>query len=157
MAKARPARRTKARTAVKRKKAARPRSTKRTRDYGKSSWTIRFRTERELRERLEGLVALFEDRGSADTQLELAGARDSCLSLIQSVQIVAQALSPKTFTPTEKLGDTYLTSQERELFRARAVRGVTSAGCDIDETAVPMGEATTHSAVVGAIRDGAHG
>lgn len=73
------------------------------------------------------------------------------------MQIVAQALAPKTFTPTEKLGETYLTAQERELFRARAVSGVTTAGCSIGEADVPAAEGTTHSAVVGAIRDNAHG
>ena len=88
--------------------------------------------------------------------LEAVSAADSCLSLIQSVQIVAKALSPKTFHPPEKLGDTYLTSQERELFKARVVRGVTGAGCQIGDTDVPAEEGTTHSAVVGAIRENAH-
>jgi hypothetical protein len=158
MAKAkRRTRRAKARPRARRKAIKVTRRTRRPRDYGKSSWTIRFRTERELLERLEGLVALFEGTEATGGQLEGLAAGESCLSLIQSVQIVAQALAPKTFTPTEKLADTYLTSQERELFRARAVKGVSGAGCQISETDVPAEEGTTHSAVVGAIRDNAHG
>ena len=137
----------------KRKKAVR--RTRRTADYGSSAWTIRFRTERELRERLDALLALFDDEAAA-VGLETTAEGESCLSLIQAVQIVARALAPKAFVPTEKLGDTYLTAQERELFRNRAVRGVTSAGCTISDGDVPSGEGTTHSAVAGAIRDNAH-
>jgi hypothetical protein len=126
-------------------------------NFAKSSLTIRFKTESELRERLEGLMMLFGAADAARGSLEAVAGVDSCLSLIQSVQIVAKALAPKTFTPTEKLGDTYLASQERELFKARVVKGVTGAGCRIDDTDVPAEEATTHSAVAGAIRENAHG
>lgn len=126
-------------------------------DFARASLTIRFKTESELRERLEGLLTLFGGADAAGVQFEAAGAADSCLSLIQSVQIVAKALDPKTFNPTEKLGDTYLTSQERELFKARVVKGVTGAGCRIADSDVPAEEATTHSAVVGAVREKARG
>ena len=67
------------------------------------------------------------------------------------------ALSPKNFLPGEKLGETYLTSQERELFKARVVRGVKTAGCQIADDDVPAEDATTHSAVVLALRQNAHG
>ena len=73
------------------------------------------------------------------------------------MQIVAKALEPKTFNPPEKLGDTYLLSQERELFKARTVTGVVKGGCQIADTGVPAEEGTTHSAVVAAIRENAHG
>jgi hypothetical protein len=125
-------------------------------DFAKSSLTIRFKTEHELRERLRGLMTLFGGDAAGGSMEAVAGV-DSCLSLIQSVQIVAKALAPKTFTPIEKLGDTYLASQERELFKARVVKGVTGAGCQIGDADVPAEEATTHSAVVGAIREHAHG
>lgn len=88
--------------------------------------------------------------------LEAAGGLDSCLSLIPAARVVASALLPKNFLPTEKLGETYLTSQERELFKARVVRGVKAAGCQIADGDVPAEEATTHSAVVMALRQNAH-
>ena len=126
--------------------------------FARSSLTVRFRTEGELRDRLAGLLTLFESTGSARGDvLESVEAVESCLSLIESVGIVAAALSPKTFNPPEKLGDTYLMLQERELFRDRVVRGVTAAGCRIRDTDVPAGEGTTHSAAVRAVRENAHG
>jgi len=120
----------------------------------KHALTIKFKTESELSEHLRGLSSLF--RASEPSGLETAGPAESCLSLIQALEIVIAALAPKAFTPTEKLGETYLTSQERELFRARAVRGVTGQGCQIGDTSVPAEETTTHSNVVNAIRDNAH-
>jgi hypothetical protein len=138
---------------VKKRKAIRRRK-RRPLEFAKSSLTIRFKTEDELRERLADLTMLFPVRHGAS--LETVTAAESCLSLIQSAQIVARALSPKIFSPPEKLGDTYLTTQERELFKARVVRGVTAAGCQIGDTDVPAEEGTTHSAVVGAIRENAH-
>jgi anti-sigma factor RsiW len=125
--------------------------------FARSSLTIQFRTEGELRERLAGLLALFGSPAPANDVLERVEAVESCLSLIESVGIVAAALSPKAFNPPEKLGDTYLLSQERELFRARVVSGVTAAGCRIRDTDVPAGEGTTHSAAVRAVRENAHG
>ncbi len=122
----------------------------------KTSLTIRFKTEAELCERLAGLSALF-GRPAAAGDLEVVAGVDSCLSLIQAVQIVAKALEPKTFNPPEKLGDTYLLSQERELFKARTVKGVVKDGCQIADAGVPAEEGTTHSAVVAAIRENAHG
>jgi hypothetical protein len=151
-------RRTKSRRAPSRRAAKPAKRRKRQHlEFARSSLTIRFKTESELRERLAGLMTLFDDAGSTTESLEAAGAVDSCLSLIQSVQIVAKALAPRTFTPTEKLGDTYLASQERELFKARVVKGVTAAGCRIGDTNVPAEATTTHSAVAGAIRQNAHG
>ena len=132
------------------------RKTQRRRDFSKSAWTIRFKTEGELREQLESLLSLFERPRSRRGQFDELAAAESCLSLIQCVGIVAQALAPKAFIPTEKLGDTYLTSQERELFKARVVKGVAGAKCDITEADVPAGEGTTHSAVVNAVRKRAH-
>jgi hypothetical protein len=125
-------------------------------ELAKSSLTIRFRTEDELRERLAELTTLFGDGRAERGTLEAAGGLDSCLSLIPAARVVASALSPKIFLPTEKLGETYLTSQERELFKARVVRGVRAAGCQIADDDVPAEEATTHSAVVIALRQNAH-
>jgi hypothetical protein len=150
----RPAARATMRKPTKRRRARTPPAVA----FARSSLTIRFRTEDELRERLASLLALFGSQEVArSNSLERVEASESCLSLIQSVRIVAAALAPKTFNPPEKLGDTYLTSQERELFRARVVKGVTGAGCRIRDTDVPAGEGTTHSAAVGAVRENAHG
>ena len=143
--------RTKARRPVKSAKRRKQQSFELT----KSSLTIRFKTESELSERLAELATLFGggvERGA----LEAVAGLDSCLSVIPASRVVATALSPKSFVPTEKLGETYLTSQERELFRARVVKGVKSAGCQIADTDVPAEEATTHSAVVVALRQNAH-
>jgi hypothetical protein len=125
-------------------------------ELAKSSLTIRFRTESELVERLAELTTLFSVGRAAGGTLEAAGGLDSCLSLIPAARVVASALSPKNFLPTEKLGETYLTSQERELFKARVVRGVKAAGCQIADGDVPAEESTTHSAVVMALRQNAH-
>lgn len=125
-------------------------------EFAKSSVTIRFRTEDELRERLAELTAFFAGGHTERGTLEVAGGLDSCLSLIPAARVVASALSPKSFLPTEKLGETYLTSQERELFKARVVRGVSAVGCQISDDDVPAEEATTHSAVVLALRQNAH-
>ncbi len=126
-------------------------------EFTKSSFTIRFRTESELRERLRELTTLFEGGGAERGTLEAVSGLDSCLSVIPAARVVANALLPKGFLPTEKLGETYLTSQERELFKARVVRGVKNAGCQIADDDVPAEETTTHSAVVLALRRHAHG
>jgi hypothetical protein len=125
-------------------------------EFTKSSLTIRFKTESELSERLAELSTLFGGGGTERGALEAVAGLDSCLSVIPAARVVANALSPKNFEPTETLGDTYLTSQERELFRARVVRGVNSAGCRIADADVPAEEGTTHSAVVMALRQNAH-
>jgi hypothetical protein len=126
-------------------------------ELAKTSLTIRFRSEFELQRSLEAMAALFGDGGAAARAgLEAVTAIDSCLTVIPAVQIVSRALSPKAFLPTEKLGETYLMSQEREAFKARVVNGVTGAGCQIDDTDVPADEGTTHSAVVLALRQNAH-
>ena len=122
----------------------------------KSSLTIRFKTESELSERLAELSTLFGGGGAERGTLEAVVALDSCLSVIPATRVVAAALSPKTFVPTEKLGETYLMPQERELFKARVVKGVKGAGCQIADDDVPAEEGTTHSDVVMALRQNAH-
>jgi len=151
----------KARPTLKRRqsgKSAEPakRRTQQALEFAKSSLTIRFKTESDLSERLAELTILFGAAGTGPGTLEAVGGLDSCLSVIPAARIVANALSPKDFMPTEKLGDTYLTSQERELFKARVVRGVNRNGCHIADDDVPAEEATTHSAVVMALRQHAH-
>jgi hypothetical protein len=140
------------------RRSSRPakRRTHRPVEFAKSSLTIRFTTESELSDTLAALATLFDLAATGGTTLEAAGRLDSCLSVLPAARVVAHALSPKNFVPTEKLGDTYLTSQERELFRARVVRGVSREGCQIADADVPAGEATTHSAVVMALRQNAH-
>ena len=125
-------------------------------EFKTSSLTIRFKTESELSERLAELTTLFGAAATSPGTLEAVSGLDSCLSVIPAARIVANALSPKNFVPTEKLGDTYLTSQERELFKARVVRGVNREGCQIADDDIPAEEATTHSAVVMALRQNAH-
>jgi len=125
-------------------------------EFAKSSLTIRFKTENELSQTLAGLTTLFDLTAAGGSTLEAAGTLDSCLSVLPAARVVASALSPKDFVPTEKLGDTYLTSQERELFRARIVKAVSREGCQIADADVPAEEGTTHSAVVLALRRNAH-
>lgn len=125
-------------------------------EFAKSSLTIRFKTESELSERLAELTTLFGATSTRGGTLEAVAGLDSCLSVIPAARVVANALAPKNFVPAEKLGDTYLTSQERELFRARVIEGVNREGCGIADADVPAEEGTTHSAVVMALRQNAH-
>jgi hypothetical protein len=121
----------------------------------RTTLTIQFGSEQELKNRLEALLSLFEFPGAVGRAAAPAAA-DSCLSLFPAIDVVSEALAPKNFLPSEKLGDTYLSSQERELFRARVVDRVESRGCKIDADQVPSDEGKTHGDVVSAVRENAH-
>lgn len=127
----------------------------------KATLTIEFANERELRNRLAALLEMLDRPAArgADAAAGLAAgaaAAESCLTLFEAVDVVDEALEPKDFVPSEKLGDTYLTSQERESFKARVVERVEARRCRIDAQDVPADEGTIHSAVAGAVRDNAH-
>jgi hypothetical protein len=120
--------------------------------------TIEFGSERELRNRLAALLEMLDTPAArgADAAAAAVAAAEGCLTLFEAVDVVDEALAPKDFVPSEKLGDTYLTSQEREAFKARVVERVEARRCRIDASDVPADEGTIHSTVAGAVRDHAH-
>lgn len=122
--------------------------------FQKTSVTIRFDNEQELRSRLRDLVALVEPpRQRTGMALAAAAAAEPALTLFQAIEVVSEALDPHKLDPPEKLGETYLTSQERELFQARVVNEVGDRRCRIDAADVPAEEATTHGSVITAVRE----
>ncbi len=120
--------------------------------FKKATVTIAFTGEQDLRARLQALLAVLAP--PAPAMARAAGlAADPCLDLFQSIQVVTDALHPKPFEPAEKLSDTYLTAEERELFQARVVDEVGERRCRIDADEVPAEGGTTHGNVVTAVRE----
>jgi hypothetical protein len=126
----------------------------------KATVTIEFANEGELRNHLAALLEMLDRPANAAAAMAperstaaAAAAVESCLTLFDAVDVVAEALEPKDFVPSEKLGTTYLTPQERESFQARVVERVEARRCRIDASDVPSDEGTLHSAVAGAVRD----
>lgn len=124
--------------------------------FHRATLTIAFDNEEELRDRLRELLALVEpprEVAVMTTADAVAMPAESCLTLFQAIDVVNRALHPQRLDPPEKLGETYLSSQERELFQARVVKEVGAQGCAIEAAHVPAGVDTTHANVITAVRE----